>query len=129
MWTVFEELSDGPQLQDDYIALEPVGVGVRVSAKKAFEADEFSDAELRMMNLVMEKYGQMTSDELIEETHRDGGLWKVTAEECGLLEDFNLKRANSSNVVIDMGRQLCPDARAFYNETLEVRQAANLMRM
>ena len=126
---VFEELSDGPQLLDDYITLEPVGIGVRVSAKKAFEDDEFSDAELRMMNLVMEKYGQMTSDELIEETHRDGGLWKVTAEECGLLEDFNQKRANSSNVVIDMGRQLCPDARAFYNETLEVRQAANLMRM
>lgn len=126
---VFEELSDGPQLLDDYITLEPVGVGVKVSAKKAFEDDEFSDAELSMMNLVMEKYGQKNSDELIEETHRDGGLWKVTAEEYGLLEDFNLKRANSSNVEIDMGKQLCPDARAFYNETLEVRQAANLMRM
>lgn len=126
---VFEELSDGPQLLDDYIVLEPVGVGVKISAKKAFEDDEFSNAELRMMDLMMEKYGQMNSDELIEETHRDGGLWKVTAEENGLLEDFNQKRANSSNVVIDMGRQLCPDARAFYNETLEVRKAANLMRM
>ena len=126
---VFEELSDGPHLLDDYIVLEPAGVGVKVSAKKAFEDDEFSDAELRMMDLVMEKYGQMNSDELIEVTHRDGGLWKVTAEENGLLEDFDQKRANSSTVVIDMGRQLCPDARAFYNETLEVRKAANLMRM
>lgn len=126
---VFEELSDGPQLLEDYIALEPVGMGVKVLARKEFEDDEFSDAELRMMEQVMDKFGHLTSDELIEETHKDGGLWKVTAEEYGLLEDFKQKRANSSSVVIDMGRQLCPDARSFYNETLEVRQAANLMRI
>lgn len=42
-----------------------------------------------------------------------------------LLEDFDQKRANSSTVVIDMGRQLCPDDRAYYNETLENRQVAN----
>ena len=31
-------------------------------------------------------------------------------------------------VVIDMGRQLCLDDRAYYNETLENRQVANKMR-
>ena len=30
--------------------------------------------------------------------------------------------------VIDMGRQLCPDDREYYNETLENRQLANLLR-
>lgn len=126
---VFEELSDGPQLLEDYVSLQFNGQGIRVSAKREFEDDEFSDAELKMMNQVMEKFGHMNSEELIAETHRDGGLWKVTAEENGLLEDFKQNRANSSSVIIDMGRQLCPDARAFYNETLEMRQAANLMRM
>lgn len=125
---VFEELSDGPQLLEDFVMLQFNGQGIKVAAKKEFEDDEFSDAELRMMEQVMEKFGHMNSDELIAETHRDGGLWKVTAEENGLLEDFEQKRANSSSVIIDMGRQLCPDARAFYNETLEVRQAANLKR-
>lgn len=125
---VFEELSDGPQLLEDYVMLQFNGQGIRVAAKREFEDDEFSDAELKMMEQVMEKFGHMNSEELIAETHRDGGLWKVTAEENGLLEDFEKKRANSSSVIIDMGRQLCPDARAFYNETLEVRQAANLMR-
>lgn len=125
---VFEELSDGPQLLEDYVMLQFNGQGIKVAAKKGFEDDEFSDAELKMMEQVMEKYGHMNSEELIAVTHRDGGLWKVTAEENGLLEDFEMKRANSSSVVIDMGRQLCPDARAFYNETLELRQAANLMR-
>lgn len=126
---VFEELSDGPALLDDYIMLQFNGQGIKVTAKGAFEDDEFSNAELEMMDRVMEKYGQMNSDELIEETHRDGGLWKVTAQENGLLEDFELRRANSSSVVIDMGRGLCPDDKRFYEETMAVRQAANLLRM
>ena len=126
---VFEELSDGPTLLEEYIMLQFNGQGIKVTPKKIFEEDEFSSAELEMMERVMAKYGHMNSEELIKETHRDGGLWKITAEEKGLLEDFEQRRANSSNEVIDMGRQLCPDARAFYNETLEIRQAANLMRM
>lgn len=125
---VFEELSDGPALLEEYIMLQFNGQGIKVAAKGAFEDDEFSNAELEMMERVMAKFGHMNSEELIAETHRDGGLWKVTAEENGLLEDFEQRRANSSSIVIDMGRQLCPDARTFYNETLEVRQAANLMR-
>ena len=126
---VFEELSDGPTLLEEYIMLQFNGQGIKVTPKKVFEEDEFSCAELEMMERVMAKYGHMNSEDLIKETHRDGGLWKITAEEKGLLEDFEQRKANSSNEVIDMGRQLCPDARAFYNETLEVRQAANLMRM
>ena len=80
------------------------------------------------MHEVMEKYGNMNSEQLIELTHREGSLWRETAKEYGLLEDFERKRANSSTVVIDMGRQLCPDDRAYYNETLENRLLANQMR-
>lgn len=125
---VFEELSDGPALLDEYIMLQFNGQGIRVTPKGEFEDDEFSNAELEMMERVMAKYGQMNSDELIAETHRDGGLWKVTAEENGLLEDFEQRRANSSSVVIDMGRDLCPDDKRFYEETMAVRQAANMLR-
>lgn len=125
---VFEELSDSPVLLEDYIKLQYNGRGTLVAPKKSFDEDEFSNAELDVMERVIEKYGQMNSDELIEVTHRDGGLWKLTAEENGLLEDFDQRRANSSSVVIDMSRGLCPDDKAFYQETLEVRQAANELR-
>jgi len=125
---VFEELSDGPALLEEYITLQFNGQGIRVTPKGEFDDDEFSNAELEMMDKVMAKYGQMNSEELIEETHRDGGLWKLTAEENGLLEDFEQRRANSSSVVIDMSRGLCPDDRAFYQETMAVRQAANMLR-
>ncbi len=126
---VFEELSDGPALLDDYISLQFCSTGNKVIGKKPFEDEEFSDAELKVMEQVMSKYGDMTSEELIKETHREGSLWRITAEEQGLLADFEAKRANSSNVVLDMGKQLCPDAREFYEESLAIRQSANQMQM
>lgn len=125
---VFEELSDGPVLLDDFISLPFNGQGIIVKPIKDFDADEFSDAELQVMAEVMARYGQMNSEELIAETHKEGSLWRETAKEHGLLEDFEECRANSSNVVIDMGRQLCPDDREYYHETLENRMAANLLR-
>ena len=149
---VFEELSDGPVLLADFVTLQfnvwsseshpsslkdgrvvtdeskANGQGIMVKPSREFDEDEFSDAELEVMSEVMEKYGDMNSEQLIELTHREGSLWRETAKEHGLLEDFDQKRANSSTVVIDMGRQLCPDDRAYYNETLENRQVANKMR-
>lgn len=125
---VFEELSDGPVLLGDFITLQFNGQGIMVKPSQEFDADEFSDAELQVMREVMECYGQMNSEELIAETHKEGSLWRETAKEHGLLEDFDERRANSSNIVIDMGRQLCPDDREYYNETLENRQMANLLR-
>ena len=149
---VFEELSDGPVLLADFVTLQfnvwsseshpsslkdgrvvtdeskANGQGIMVKPSREFDEDEFSDAELEVMSEVMEKYGDMNSDQLIELTHREGSLWRETSKEHGLLEDFDQKRANSSTVVIDMGRQLCPDDRAYYNETLENRQVANQMR-
>ena len=149
---VFEELSDGPVLLADFVTLQfnvwsseshpsslkdgrvvtdegkANGQGIMVKPSREFDEDEFSDAELEVMSEVMEKYGDMNSEQLIELTHREGSLWRETAKEHGLLEDFDQKRANSSTVVIDMGRQLCPEDRAYYNETLENRQVANKMR-
>ena len=126
---VFEELSDGPVLLADFIALEFNGQGIRVTTKRAFCDDEFSANELRVMDDVMKRYGDMNSDQLIAETHKEGSLWRQTVKEAGLLRDFEMKRANTSNVIIDMARGLCLDDREFYEETLNIRESANLMRL
>lgn len=126
---VFEELSDGPVLLSDFIALEINGQGIRVTPKQEFNDDEFSEAELKVMKQVMEKYGWMNSEQLISETHKEGSLWYETAKEHGLLEDFDQNRANSSSTVIDMARFLSPSDREYYEETLEIRESANQMRM
>ena len=97
--------------------------------KREFNDDEYSDAELNMMETIMNKYGNMTSEQLVNETHKEGSLWQITAKEHGLLEDFNAKRANSSTIIMDLGRQLCPDAREYYEESLAIRQTANQMQI
>ena len=127
---VFEELSDGPVILGDFITLQFNGQGVRVTpvAGREFNDDEFSDNDITVMEKVMKKYGDMDSEALIALTHKEGSLWYETAKEHGLLQDFEQKRANSSNIVIDMARGLCPDARDMYEETLEIRDFANRMR-
>lgn len=126
---VFEELSDGPVLLADFIALEFNGQGIKVTPKKEFCDDEFSNQEILMMEEVMERYGWMNSDQLIAETHHEGSLWHQTAEEAGLLKDFEKKKANTSNVIIDMARGLSDADREFYEDTLNIRESANLMRL
>ena len=127
---VFEELSDGPVILGDFITLQFNGQGLRVTpvAGREFNDDEFSDNDITVMEKVMKKYGDMDSEALIALTHKEGSLWYETAKEHGLLQDFEQKRANRSNIVIDMARGLCPDARNMYEETLEIRDFANRMR-
>ena len=128
---VFEELSDGPVLLSDFITLQFNGQGIRVTpaSGREFDDDEFSINDIRVMEQVMEKYGDMNSDQLIAETHKEGSLWYETAKEHGILEDFEQLRANSSNIIIDMARGLCPDDREQYEDTLNIRESCNLMRL
>ena len=126
---VFEELSDGPVLLADFVTLQFNGQGIRITPSRDFDEDEFSDAELEVMAEVMEKYGDMNSDQLIAETHREGSLWFETAKEHGLLEDFDQKRANTSSVIIDMARFLSPEDREYYEETRELHEFANKTRV
>ena len=51
---VFEELSDGPVLLDNFVTLQFNGQGIMVKPSKEFDEDEFSDAELQVMHEVME---------------------------------------------------------------------------
>ena len=150
---VFEELSDGPVLLADFVTLQfnvwsserhpskledgrvvtdegkASGQGIRITPSREFDEDEFSDAELEVMQEVMEKYGDMNSDQLIAETHREGSLWFETAKEHGLLEDFEQKRANTSSVIIDMARFLSLADREYYEESRELHESANRMRV
>ena len=125
---VYEELSDQPILLETYVTLKNTGKGNIVKPKVKFDDEEFSDAALEVMDYIMSKFGNFTSDQRIELTHREGSPWWNAAKENDLLQDFKEKRANSSNVVIDFGKSLCNDNKAFYEECLEVRRTANMMR-
>lgn len=122
---IFVDLSDGPVLLSDYVTVTTDGKGQYVEPTGTFDPDEFSDAELKVMNEVIEKYGQMTASELVLHTHQKGSLWYNAAKEHGLLDAFDRKQCNSSDVLIDFSKSMTPCDAEFYAENLAMHKAAN----
>lgn len=122
---VFVDLSDGPTLLHDFVAMRNDGDGTYMEALADFDEDEFSDNELRMMADVMNKYGAMTASELVALTHRENSLWYREAKDHGLLDYFKNSRCNSSDVTIDFSKALSPCDAEFYAESLNSHNAAN----
>ena len=124
---VFIDLSDGPYLLKDYVRTEMLHGATYIVAAKSFSDDEFSECEIEMMDDILDKYGKMTAAELVNETHRKGTLWYREASENGLLEAFQKHECNNSDLKIDFTKAMAPCAAAYYRESLDVRQTANLL--
>lgn len=122
---VFVDLSEGPTLLSDYVAMRNDGDGTYMEALQNFDEEEFSDNELRMMADVMQMYGSKSASDLVALTHRENSLWYREAKEHGLLEAFKNSRCNSSDVEIDFSKALSPCDAEFYLESLNTHNAAN----
>lgn len=116
---VFIDLSERPVLLEGYIQKEVSDGKTYIKPATGFCDDEFSDNDLVVMDSVLEKYGHMTARELVLLTHERGSLWYKEAESYGLLEDFENRRMNNSDVVIDFAKGLSGCNRDFYNEQLD----------
>lgn len=125
---VFVDLSDGPIILSDHVTVTSDGKGQYVEPVGTFDADEFSDAELKVMDEIIEKFGQMSAIELVQYIHREGSLWYSAAKENGLLDAFNRHQCNSSDVLIDFTKAMTPCDAEFYAENLAMHQAANYYR-
>ena len=123
---VFVEISDGAKdLLAEYICVNP---NEEIEARAEFDDSEFSDAEIGMMDSVLKKYGRCSAEQLVELLHKEGGLWYQTASENGLIEAFNENLENNSDVRLDFSHLLSGCERDFYEETLNVKLNARLMR-
>lgn len=122
---VFVDLSDGPVLLSDYVAVEQDGMGQFIVPKGGFDEDEFSRNELKVMQDVIARFGGMSASELVQYTHRPGSLWYNEAKEHGLLDAFEKKCCNSSDVIIDFTKAMTPCDADFYAENLEMHRASN----
>jgi uncharacterized phage-associated protein len=103
---VFVELDeDQPQMLKDYISIKREDFQhykfLYVKPLKDFNDDEFSDNDINLMNLVIDKFGNYTSSQLSDLTHEPGSLWYNIAKEEGLLESFKNRRLRTSNFTID----------------------------
>ncbi len=107
---IYQELDEQPYLLDQYISLSFDTSGTKVSGKKAFKDDEFSDNEIVLMQLVADKFKFTPAPELVELTHRESSPWYKLAKANGLLELFASKRANTSNFRLDLSELVKGDA-------------------
>ena len=107
---IYVDLSDDGVLFDDYISTKQKRGNTFVSAKIGFSDDEFSDNEIKILGLVVEKFGNYTADELVAHTHREHSLWYRTAKEHGVLEYLQDEKINNTNIEIDLSRTLENDS-------------------
>lgn len=99
---IYQELNEKPNLLEEYILLTFDETGTKVSAKKQFTDNEFSDNEISLLEFVVDKYKYTAAPDLVNLTHRESSPWYKAAQANGLLELFEAKRANTSNCKVDL---------------------------
>jgi len=65
----------------EYIRFEDDDRGKRVYSKGNFDDGEFSEFELKLIKNIIEKYKFSSAEQLIDITHKEGGLWDRTVKE------------------------------------------------
>ena len=128
---IYSELDEKPNLLEDYISLTFDESGTRVNAKRKFVDGEFSDNEISMLQLVVDKYKYTPAPDLVALTHRESSPWYKAAQANGLLELFDTKRANTSNCKVDLTdlirgdtfkEQRYKDFQEYYNTVKSLKQ-------
>jgi uncharacterized phage-associated protein len=116
---LFIDLSSEPYLLEKFINRD--SEGNYIVSKVKFREDEFSENDIELMNLVIDKYGNKTAKELISYTHRINSPWYNTAKENSVLELLENETINNTEFLIDMGKIVSHDERKFeiYSEYLE----------
>lgn len=122
---LFAELSDGCNgILKDYVS----AIGDTFVAKKEFDDEEFSDAEIEMMDSVLSRYGRKSANQLVHILHSEDGLWYKAAKQNNLLSMFHNGQASTSQVVIDMTDGMDDCQKEEYLQCKAIRDTASQMR-
>lgn len=108
------KVSDPPADLPEGLVLNPV---------KPFNDDEFSDYEIGVLQAVVDKYGKLTSEQLVGMLHQEGTLWHKVVQANNLQQQFELK-SNRSDYVIEFTNLLDTD---YKKAAFEVAYQSHLM--
>ena len=122
---VFVDLDVEPVLFDGYISIRREDKATYVFAKASFVDDEFSDNDMKVMDCVIEEYGDKTATQLVDLLHKKDSAWYRKAEESGLLEAFGEKITNSSNKEIDFTCYLSEHEAERYRECMDFHKSVS----
>jgi uncharacterized phage-associated protein len=125
---LYEELNQ-PYLLDSFICLIQDEKGVLVTGKKKFSDDEFSEMEINLLKEITQRYKSTPAEKLVQITHRKSAPWYIVAEENNLLEAFEEKKINTTDIPIDMTLLIKDDAQkmAMYKENIEVQNFSKFL--
>ena len=126
----FDVWQFGPVNRDIYVELTSETVllskfltikNSSIKPKTKFEDDEFSDADLNLLDLIIESYSQLNASELVKLTHRKHSPWYITAKKHNVLDYFENGLMTTTDIEIDFSEVLNEDQnkRNFYIEHKE----------
>lgn len=118
---VFVDLStEEPVLLGDYIHRQEWDCMTILRSRKPFSDDEFSDNEMNILEMVAQKFGSFSADQLIDLTHRPHSLWHQIAREKGVLDYLEKGLMTTTDYEIDFGRLLdnMPEKQRMYVDQL-----------
>ena len=95
---IFVELSS-PSILENYIGYD--STKNIIVPLLHFSDDEFSDNEIYLLKLIVEKFKSYSSEQLDDLIFRKHSLWYQTAKKSGFLEYFENNSMNSTDVEID----------------------------
>lgn len=127
---LFIELSAKPVLLDKYISREERDGNTFVMARKAFSDDEFSDNEMAVLDLIIDKFKNTSAEDLVKFTHREHSLWHTTAKEKGVLELLENESINNTEIEMDFSQLLKGDSvkRSLYLQQREYLQQSRSLK-
>jgi uncharacterized phage-associated protein len=98
---IFNEVKfyDGKSFSDR-IGIEKNEYGLLLNPFRKFENTEFSKYELDLIERIISVYSDHTSEELVDFTHRENGLWSKAVKENNLQDKFD-EEDNTSPFSID----------------------------
>ncbi|RRN76297.1 DUF4065 domain-containing protein, partial [Pseudoxanthomonas sp. SGD-10] len=82
--------------------------GIILQPKREFDDSQFSDYEIEILDDVIQDYGKLTGEQLVDILHQQGSLWHKVVQEHHLEQQFELKN-NRSDFVIELTQLLDSD--------------------
>jgi uncharacterized phage-associated protein len=89
-YAVYADLArnNAEQLSSFAVAKHGEGESKKIESTNRFDDAEFSDYEMNLIDTVIDKYGALDGNALVELLHEEGSLWKKIVDEKGLAQKF-----------------------------------------
>lgn len=118
---LYVEFSDSPDLLAKFIEIDKNTDATFVQPIVDFDADEFSDNDMALLEYVVTTFKNKTANQLVNLTHRKHAPWYQTALKHGLHERFALGQISTTDIEIDFSILFEDEKfKAFYLENKEL---------